>query len=143
MRTIVAAVAAGLLALLSGAAMAASLNVLETDPPSPATLASGENFFVRFALEDPEPTRVQVRALHRGSAVADLFTSTPRPLPAGGGTEVAFIFLRPKNAPVEVDEIVLSVARESQTLTGAPAESFSMPVQLTWSTAPTTAARPE
>jgi hypothetical protein len=137
-------IAAPVFLLVEGSALAQeavmpaapAVTVLATHPDSDATLHSSEAFYIQYKIESTVPVGVRPEGYYRGKPLP-LANSGERQLPAGGGTDAAFIFMFPKQ-PVQMDELRLVVTEAGKR---QPMASFSVPVNLSWGTAPATAAR--
>ena len=105
------------------------LRVIATDPGSEAVLGAQQRFHIKFALDSKTPLEVTLDPYFEHQPLsANLGTSAPVKLPAGGGSAVAYLFFWGDYA-TRVDEIRL-VAR-------APKEStvraeLALPVKLSW-----------
>ena len=111
------------------------VEILETDPVTPAELGKGENFYVRVGYETDQPIYV------RGAAFLD---GKPAPSMTGvsmrhaAGTGEAFFWFA-YTTPARVDMIVMT-AHDANTNKATGQAAIS--VDLTWTGAPTAAPRP-
>ena len=115
---------------------APAVTVLATHPDSDAMLHSSEAFYIQYKVESSVPVGVRPEGYYRGKPLP-LANSGERRLPAGGGTDAAFVFMFPKQ-PVQMDELRLVVTEAGKR---QPAASVSMPVNLAWGTTPATSVR--
>lgn len=125
-------------ALLTTVADAATVQLLETHPAQPATLANGHTLNLRIRVESPTAQDVHiVEVRSRGAKVGWYATSGIEAVPAGGGETVLFTFLQPKEGDVHVDEIVVKTTEKGAgATTSDPAgEAHVLPVDATWTVA--------
>jgi hypothetical protein len=125
-------------ALLTTVADAATVQLLETHPAQPATLANGHTLNLRIRVESPTAQDVHiVEVRSRGAKVGWYATSGIDTVPAGGGETVLFTFLQPKEGDVRVDEIVVktTAAGAGATSPDPAGESHVLPVDATWTVA--------
>lgn len=125
-------------AFLSVAADAATVQLLETHPPQPATLANGHTLNLRIHVESQTAQDVHiVEVRSRGTKVSWYATSGIESVPAGGGETVLFTFLQPKECDVRVDEIVVKTtdAGAGATPPDPAGETHVLPVDATWTVA--------
>jgi hypothetical protein len=113
-----------------------TLTVLATHPEADATLQSGEAFYIQYRIESSVPVGVRPEGYYHGSALP-LANSGERNLPAGGGTDAAFVFMFPKQ-PVQMDELRMVVTEVGKR---RPIASVAVPVALVWDPAPMASAR--
>jgi hypothetical protein len=105
------------------------LRVLATDPGTDAVLGAQQRFHVKFELVSKTPLVVTLDPyFQRELLSANLGTSAPIALPAGGGSAVAHLFFWGDYA-TRVDEIRL-VARAPKQV--APRAELALPVKLSW-----------
>jgi hypothetical protein len=98
----------GIVAWLVTSANAATVQLLETHPPQPATLANGHTLNLRLRVESPTAQDVHILEVRsRGEKVKWYATSGIESVPPGSGETVLFTFLQPKEGDVHVDEIVV------------------------------------
>jgi len=123
--------AAALFALAACAPVAEEpvLRVIATDPGSDAVLGAQQRFHIQFAVTGKMPLTVTVDPYFQHAALsANLGTSAPVTLPAGGGTAVAHVFFWGDYA-TRVDEIRLVARVPKQNEVRA---ELSLPVKLSW-----------
>lgn len=123
------------LALLATGAEAATVQLLDTHPPQPATLANGHTLNLRVRVASPTPQEIQILEVRsHGAKVGWYATNGIEAVPAGGGETVLFTFLRPKDGDVHVDEIVVKTmeAGATRTTPDPPGETHVLPVDATW-----------
>jgi hypothetical protein len=105
------------------------LRVVATDPGADAMLGPQQRFHIRFSLTSSVPLVVTLDPyFQREPLSANLGTSAPVTLPAGGGTAVAHLFFWGDHA-TRVDEIrlVARVPKKPDIVT-----ETSLPVKLAW-----------
>ncbi len=108
---------------------APQLRVIATDPGAEAMLGPQQRFHIQFSVVSKTPLVVTLDAYFQQQALsANLGTSAPITLPAGGGTAVAHLFFWGDYA-TRVDEIRLVVRAPKQTQTLA---ELTLPVKLSW-----------
>jgi len=140
MRTIAALLLAVVTAAHAAPEVAPKVDVLETSPPSPATLGRHGTFYLRFHLETPFPVVVALHPYERGVDVLRTMGNGGEPtLPAGDTTDANFFFLLAKQ-PQHVDEVRILVSRSDDRRTQW---TFSHPVDLTFDPADGAAAPPD
>lgn len=117
-----------------------ALTVLATHPDTEAMLRSAEAFYIQYKIQSTVPVGVRPEGYYRGKPLP-LANSGERKLPAGGGTDVAFVFLFPKQ-PVQMDELRLVITEAGRR---RPIAAVSVPVHLAWSAsaAPSTRSTPD
>jgi hypothetical protein len=118
------------------AAAAARIQVIETDPGSPAVLGSWHRFNVRISYVSDEPIRVHGQAFLNGRKVTSTTSGSPVYPPGSGEGLFWFAYTE----PARVDRVVLTAypARGQTTLAEA-----ALDVELRWTgqkTAPAAAA---
>ena len=105
------------------------LRVLATDPGSEAILGAQQRFYVKFAATGGTPLMVTLDPYFEGKPLAaNLGTSAPVALPAGGGSAVAYLFFWGDYA-TRVDEIRLTARVPNQA---QPRAELVLPVKLSW-----------
>jgi hypothetical protein len=105
------------------------LQVLATDPGPEAVLGVQQRFHIKFSLSSKTPLAVTIDPYFEKQPLsANLSTSAPVVLPAGGGSAVAHLFFWGDHA-TRVDEIRL-IARAPKELQSRA--EFSLPVKLSW-----------
>jgi hypothetical protein len=127
-----------LAALLTTAAQAATVQLLETHPAQPAKLATGHTLNLRVRVEAPTAQDIHILEVRsRGSKVGWYATSGIENVQAGGGETVLFTFLQPKEGDVHVNEIVVKTteAGAGATTTDPAGETHVLPVDATWTVA--------
>jgi hypothetical protein len=108
---------------------APALHVLATDPGPEAVLGVQQRFHIKFSLTSKTPLLVTVDPYFEKQPLsANLGTSAPVSLPAGGGSAVAHLFFWGDHA-TRVDEIRLVARAPKETQSRA---EFSLPVKLSW-----------
>jgi hypothetical protein len=128
----------GIVAWLVTSANAATVQLLETHPPQPATLANGHTLNLRLRVESPTAQDVHILEVRsRGEKVKWYATSGIESVPPGSGETVLFTFLQPKEGDVHVDEIVVKTmqAGAGTTSPDPPGETHVLPVNSTWTVA--------
>lgn len=121
-----------------GSASAATVELLETHPAQPATLANGHTLNLRLRVESPTAQEIHIQEVRsRGAKVGWYATSGIEAVPAGGGETVLFTFLQPKDGDVHVDEIVVKTveAGASATTPNPPGQTHVLSVDATWTVA--------
>ena len=122
------------IALLAAAACAPVddkpvLRVIATDPGTETILGAQQRFHVKFALDSKAPLTVTLEPYFQHEPLsANLGTSAPVALPAGGGTAVAHLFFWGDHA-TRVDELRLVARAPRQKEASA---EFALPVRLSW-----------
>jgi len=140
MRTIAALLLAVVTAAHAAPEVAPKVDVLETSPPSPATLGRHGTFYLRFHLETPFPVVVALHPYERGVDVLRTMGNGGEPtLPAGDTTDANFFFLLAKQ-PQHVDEVRILVSRSDDRRTQW---TFSHAVDLTFDPAETSPPAPD
>jgi hypothetical protein len=117
-----------LLLVLSGATAAAAevrVQVLETDPPSPATLGHWEPFHLRIGYDSDRTIRVRGDAFFQGKRVTSISSGSPRYEP---GTGEAYVWLAYTDA-ARVDKVVIFAKDD---VTRNPLAQAEIAVDLTW-----------
>jgi len=115
-----------LLLLVSALACAdVRVRIIETDPPSPATLHHWEEFSVRIAYETDRPIRVWGEAYLAGNRVPSMTSGSPRYEPGTGEALFWFAF----TTPARVDTIVVRAEDEKARVTAAQDD---LSVNVTW-----------
>ena len=105
------------------------LRVIATDPGSEAVLGAQQRFHIKFALDSKTPLEVTLDPYFEHQPLsANLGTSAPVKLPAGGGSAVAYLFFWGDYA-TRVDEIRLVARAPKQA---QPAVELALPVKLSW-----------
>ena len=105
------------------------LGVVATDPGSEAVLGAQQRFYIRFTLASKTPLVVTLEPYFQHEALsANLGTSAPVTIPAGGGTANAHLFFWGDYA-TRVDEIRLVARAPKET---APRAELTLPVKLAW-----------
>lgn len=105
------------------------IRVIATDPGSEAMLGAQQRFHIKFSLTSKTPLVVTLDPyFQREPLSANLGTSAPVALPAGGGSAVAHLFFWGDHA-TRVDEIRL-VARAPKK--SEPVAELALPVKLSW-----------
>jgi hypothetical protein len=105
------------------------LRVIATDPGSAAVLGAQQRFHIKFALDSKTPLVVTLDPYFEHQPLsANLGTSAPVKLPAGGGSAVAYLFFWGDYA-TRVDEIRLVARAPKQA---QPAVELALPVKLSW-----------
>ena len=132
---------ASILSLLLAPALALAqvkVQVVETDPPSPATLGKWENLYVRVSYESDKPIRVRAYPYYGGKEVPGM-SSGSYLYPAGSGEAMYWIAYV---TPAQVDRIVV---RAEDDRSGKPIAQAEIAVSLTWTgnQPAATRARPE
>ncbi len=108
---------------------APQLRMIATDPGSETILGQQQRFHIKFSVTGKTPLVVTLEPYFQQRALsANLGTSAPVTLPAGGGTAVAHIFFWGDYA-TRVDEIRLVARAPKQTQTLA---ELTLPVKLSW-----------
>ncbi len=130
-----AALAAALCLLPAAASGEARVQVLETDPATPAELGKWEQFYVRVGYETDRPAYVRGTAFLDGKPVTSMTSGSVRH-EAGAG-EAFFWFAY--TTPARVDLVVMT-AHDAATNQAIAQAAIS--VDLTWTGAPVGAARP-
>ena len=129
-----------LLALLAPALALAEVKVqvLETDPPSPAMLGKWENFYIRVAYDSDRPIRVRAYPYYGGKEVPGM-SSGSYLYPAGSGEAMYWIAYV---TPAQVDRLVV---RAEEDRSGKPIAQTEFAVSLKWTgnQPAATRARPE
>lgn len=106
-----------------------ALRVLATDPGTEAILGAQQRFHVKFTATGKTPLTVTLDPYFQGQPLsANLGTSAPVTLPAGGGSAVAYLFFWGEYA-TRVDEIRLVARAPKQA---APRAELALPVKLSW-----------
>lgn len=101
------------------------IEVLETDPASPATLDYWEPFYLRIPYETDRPMRVRAEAWFAGQRVTSTTSGAWRNPPGRGET----MFWIAYTDPAQVDKIVVRAEDDSGRQVLAQVE---FPVQLAW-----------
>jgi len=101
------------------------IEVIETDPVSPAGLGHWQRFNVHFSYESDRPTRVYGEAYWRGRRVTAITSGSPL-YPAGAGDGM---FWFAYTEPAQVDRIVLSAHADGGRAAVAQA---AVDVELVW-----------
>ena len=101
------------------------IQVLDTDPPSPATLGHWEPFHVRIGYDSDRTIRVRGDAFFQGKRVTSISSGSPRYEP---GTGEAYVWLAYTDA-ARVDKVGITVEDE---ITHEPLAAGEIPVDLTW-----------
>ncbi len=117
-----------LLLLLSASPAAAAevrLQVLETDPPSPATLGHWEPFHLRIGYDSDRTIRVRGDAFLQDKRVTSISSGSPRYEP---GTGEAYVWLAFTEA-ARVDKVVVTAEDD---VTRKPLAQTEVVVELTW-----------
>jgi len=105
------------------------LRVIATDPGSEAVLGAQQRFHIQFALDSKTPLVVTLDPYFDHQPLsANLGTSAPVLMPAGGGSAVAYLFFWGDYA-TRVDEIKLVARAPKQA---QPAVELALPVKLSW-----------
>jgi len=130
-----AALALALCLLPAAARGEARVEVLETDPASPAELGKWEEFYVRVAYEADRPVYVRGAAFLDGRPAPSMTSGSMRH-EAGAG-EAFFWFAY--TTPARVDRIVMTAY---DAATNKPIAETALSVDLTWTGAPVAAPRP-
>lgn len=105
------------------------IRLIATDPAVEAVLGAQQRFHVKFALKSKTPLVVTLEPYFQREALsANLGTSAPIALPAGGGSAVAHLFFWGDYA-TRVDEIRLVARAAKQQQPGA---ELVLPVKLSW-----------
>jgi hypothetical protein len=113
------------------------VQVLESDPGSPATLGHWERFHLRIAYEADRPIRVRADAYHGNDRVTEMTSGSPRYEPGQGEALFWFAWTRPQRV-----SHIMVWAEEEQ---GKAIARADFPVELTSTGQRTTSqrARPE
>jgi hypothetical protein len=114
-----------LLAFPALACAEARVEVIESDPASPVTLAHWEQYFVRIAYETDQPIRVRGDAYAGGKRVTAMTSGSPRYEPGTG--EALFWFSY--TTPARVDRVVVWAEDEK---TRQPVAKTEIGVDLEW-----------
>ncbi|MGH7165332.1 MAG: hypothetical protein ACREIS_07400 [Nitrospiraceae bacterium] len=117
-----------LLLLLVGFPAAAAevrVQVLETDPPFPATLGHWEPFHVRIGYDADRTIRVRGDAFFQGKRVTSISSGSPRYEPGAGE---AYVWLAYTEA-ARVDKVVVTAEDD---VTRKPLARTELAVDLTW-----------
>jgi hypothetical protein len=109
------------------------VQVLETDPGSPATLGHWQQFYLRIAYETDRPIRVRAEAYAGGAPVPSTNSGSPRYGPGPGEA----MFWIAYTEPARVDRIVVRAVDDK---TQQPIAQAEIAVDLAW-TGQKTAAR--
>ncbi|MGH7148762.1 MAG: hypothetical protein ACREIJ_12805 [Nitrospiraceae bacterium] len=110
------------------------LQVLATDPASPATLGHWEQFYLRIGCLSTQPMRVRGDAFLGGTRVTSLSSGAPTCGPATGDALIWFAY----TDPARVDQIVITTEDERGQALPLRAE---LSVDLTWTGQKPAAAR--
>ncbi len=102
------------------------VQVMETDPASPATLKNGESFYLRIQYETDRAIRIRGEAYFAGQKITDMTGGSPRYQPGTGEAMFWFAWRQ----PAQVDRIVILAQDDSGRQVFAETK---IPVQLTWS----------
>ncbi len=116
------------LLLLSGSPSAGAevrVQVLETDPASPATLGHWEPFHLRIGYDSDRTIRVRGEALFQGKRVTSISSGSPRYEP---GTGEAYVWLAYTEA-ARVDKVIITAEDD---VTRKPLAGAEIVVDLTW-----------
>jgi len=114
--------------VLSGSPAAAAevrVQVLETDPPSPATLGHWEPFHLRIGYDSDRTIRVRGDAFLQDKRVTSISSGSPRYEP---GTGEAYVWLAFTEA-ARVDKVVVTAEDD---VTRKPLAQTEVVVELTW-----------
>lgn len=117
-----------LIAIVIASAIACADNqvqLLETDPASPATLGYWGNFYRRIGYTSDRPIRVRAEAFSGGRRVTQMTSGSPL---YTAGTGEAFFWLA-YTSPQHVDTIEITA---SDDRTGSMIAQTSIPVNITW-----------
>ena len=119
--------------LLTGAAAAANpdvtVNIVETDPVSPAVLHGNEDVYVHIHYSSDAPIKIWVRPFTDGAASSAMTMGSPV-YPAGEGEAFGW-FACPKACRVDSIHLQLATAQS-----GYPYREEASPVDFTWDGAP-------
>jgi hypothetical protein len=101
------------------------VEVLETDPPGPATLGHWQEYYLRIGYQTDRPIRVRARAFFAGKPVPSMTSGSPR---HEAGTGEAFYWIAYTD-PRRVDSIVVTAEDDK---TQKPLAETVLAVDLTW-----------
>jgi hypothetical protein len=101
------------------------LQILETDPASPATLQRDENLYIRIGYDTDRPIRIRGQAYYAGQQVTSMTSGSP-PYRAGSGEAMFWFAWR---EPAQVDRIIITAEDERSGKVIAQTDTF---VSFTW-----------